>query len=75
MALDAAAAAFGHLMLGDGGEEAGSWPTLLVGPFSKLRPQGLDGGQPKLVEQQAEACGVDRAHATSPIWPAPMRHS
>jgi len=56
-------------------KEAGGRPTFLVGLFSKLRPQGLDGGQPKLVEQQAEARGIDRAHAASPIWPAPIRHS
>lgn len=78
MALDAAAAAFGDLVLGNGGEEAGRRPAFLVGPLGKLRPQHLDGWQPQLVEQQIEARGVDgvgRAHAAPPISPAPMRHS
>lgn len=78
MAFDATAAAFGDLVLGDGGEEAGRRPAFLVGLLGKLRPQHLDGGQPQLVEQQIDARGVDcvrRAHAASPIWAAPMRHS
>ena len=78
MALDATATAFGDLVLGDGGEEAGRRPAFLVGLLGKLRPQHLDGGQPQFVEQQIEARGVDgvgRAHAASPISAAPMRHS
>ncbi|MGY2933024.1 hypothetical protein ACVWZ6_002626 [Bradyrhizobium sp. GM6.1] len=51
MALDAAAAAFGDLVLGNGGEEAGRRPAFLVGLLGKLRPQHLDGWQPQLVEQ------------------------
>jgi hypothetical protein len=36
MALDATAAAFGDLVLGDGGEKAGCRPTFLVGLFGEL---------------------------------------
>ena len=43
MALDATAATFGDLVLGDRGEEAGCRPTFLVGLFGELWPQHLDG--------------------------------
>ena len=39
VALDAAAVAFGELVLGDGGEEAGGGPALLVGALGELRPE------------------------------------
>ena len=70
MALDAAAVAFGQLVLGEGGQEAGGGPAFLVGLFGELRPDELDGGQAQLVEQQAERGGVDsggRLHAASPV--------
>jgi len=59
IALDATAAAFGDLLLGDDGEEAGRRPTFLIGLFGELWPQHLDGGRPQLVEQQIETRGVD----------------
>ena len=71
MALDATLVAFGEFMLGDGGEEAGGRPTLLVGARGELGPDSLDGGQAQLVEHDPEAGGVDRggggrSHAASP---------
>ena len=78
MTLDAASAAFGEFVFGDGDEEAGGGPSFLVGLFGELRPHGFDGGQPQLVEQEAEARRIDglgRAHAASPIAAAPTRHS
>ena len=65
MALDAAAVAFGELVLGERGEEAGGGPAFLVGLFGELRPDELDGGQAQLVEQQAEAGGVDGGGSSS----------
>ena len=59
MAFDASPAAFGEFVFGDGGEEAGGGPSFLVGLFGKLRPHQLDGGQAQLVEQEADARGVD----------------
>ena len=38
MALDATAVAFGDLVLGERGEEAGGGPAFLVGPLGELRP-------------------------------------
>src|SRR4249919_3046563 len=70
MTLDAASAAFGEFVFGDGDEEASGRPSFLVGLFGELRPHGFDGGQPQLVEQEAEARRIDglgRAHAASPI--------
>ena len=38
MTLDAAAGAFGHLVLGERGQKAGGRPALLVGSGGKVRP-------------------------------------
>ena len=57
MAFDAASAALGHLMLGQGGKETCRWPAL------------FDGGKSQLGEEQRETGGVDgigRFHAASP---------
>ena len=70
MALDAAAAALGDLVLGERGEEAGGGPAFLVGLLGELGPHQLDGGQAQLGEQQLDAGGVDRIgrrHATTSI--------
>ena len=75
MAFDAAAAALGHLVLGESGEEACGRPAFLVGLGGELGPDQLDGGQPQLGEEQREAGGVDgigRLHAAS-IAPAGHR--
>ena len=69
VALDAAAVALGELVLGEGGEEAGGGPALLVGALGEARPDVLDRRQAQLVEQNAEAGGVDgigRGHAGAP---------
>ena len=65
MALDAAPAALGDLVLGEGGQEAGGWPALLVGARGELGPDQLDGGQAQLVEQELDAGGVDGVVARS----------
>ena len=52
MALDAAAAALGDLVLGERGEEAGGGPALLVGLLGELGPDQLDGGQAQLGEEE-----------------------
>lgn len=74
MALDAAVAALGDLVFGEGREESRGGPTLPilgegVGTFGEARPDVLDGGQPQVAEQEAEAGGVDRVgrgHAVAP---------
>ena len=70
MTLDASAVAFGQFMLGQGGQEAGCRPALLVGLLGEVRPHGLDARQAQFAEQQVEPSGVDgfaRAHAGSPL--------
>ena len=60
MALDAAAAALGDLVLGERRQEAGGRPALLVGSLGEVRPDQLDGGQAQLVEQPgSRRRGVD----------------
>ena len=59
MPLDAAAAAVGHLVLGERREEAGGRPALLVGLRGELGPHQLDAGQAQLAQQQFDAGGVD----------------
>ena len=54
MALDTAPVAFGQLVFGDGGEEAGGGPAFLVGLFGELGPYRLDGRQAEFVEKQAK---------------------
>ena len=69
MAFDAATAALGHLMLGQGGKEAGRRPALLVGLSGEVGPDLLDGGKSQLGEEQRETGGVDRIgrlHAAPP---------
>ncbi|MDE3081284.1 MAG: DUF3987 domain-containing protein, partial [Paracoccaceae bacterium] len=64
---------------GDRGQEARGGPALPVRLFGELRPEGLDGGQPQLVEHDAEAGFVDELcgfHACcSAIVEAPTRAS
>ena len=59
VALDATAYALGDLVLGQGGEEAGGGPALLVGALGEARPDGLDCRQAEIAEQEAETRGVD----------------
>jgi hypothetical protein len=69
MTLDAAAAALGHLVLGESGEEAGGGPALLVRLRGDIGPDELDGGQSQLGQEQFDPRGVNgiaRLHAASP---------
>ena len=69
MAFDAAATALGHLVLGEGGQEARCRPAFLVGLGGERGPDLFDGGQAQLGQQQLDAGGVDRVgrfHAASP---------
>ena len=59
MAREAAAVAFGDLVLGERGEEARGGPAFLVRPLGKARPILLDRGQTEVVEHQREPGGVD----------------
>src|ERR1700687_673090 len=45
MALDAALAAFGHLMFEQRGQKPAGLPAFFVGALSELGPQSSDGGQ------------------------------
>ena len=78
MALDAASAALGDLMLGQGHEKAGGGPALLVGARGEAGPDVLDAGQAQFAEQEAEARLVDRVgrgHAGAPSAEAAVRTS
>src|SRR5260221_10501912 len=75
VAFDAETIAFGNLVFGECGKEAGCRPAFLVRPFGKGRPALLDRGQPQLVEDQGEPGAVDvlvadaLGHAASPMPP------
>ena len=78
MALDAAASAFGELVFGEGREEPGGGPALLVGAFGEAGPDMLDGGQAQLAQQEAEAGlvdGISRGHAGASSVGAAVRTS
>ena len=65
----AATIALGHLVLGEGGEEAGGGPALLVGAARRTPARScLIAGQAQFAEQKLEAGGVDRRslHAAAP---------
>lgn len=70
MTLDAAAVAFGDLVIGEAGQEACGGPAFLVGTGCEVRPGELDGGKPQIVEGVAETGRIDRRccglHAASP---------
>ena len=69
VALDAAALALGEFVLGEGDEEPGGGPALLVGALSEAGPDVLDGGQAQLGEQKAQAGlvdGIGGGHADAP---------
>jgi len=67
MACQAAAVAFGDLVLGEGCEEACGGPAFLVRPIGKIRPILLDRGKAEIVEHQHEPGPVDGlGHAASP---------
>jgi hypothetical protein len=70
--LDAAAVAFGDLVLGQRGEEARRRPALLVGAQGERRPALLDRGQTQVVKHQGQPGGVVGAgHAATPLcWPS-----
>ena len=68
MPFDAAAAALGHLVLGERRQEAGRRPAFLVGLLGELGPDQLDGRQAQLAQQELDAGGIDgvgRRHATT----------
>src|SRR5215210_3011518 len=78
VALDPAPVAFGELVLGNGGQEAGGGPALLVGLLGELGPDRLDGRQTQFVQHHAEAGGIDgggRLHAAPPTVVEPRRLS
>ena len=78
VALDAAVCAFGELELGQGHEEPGGGPALLVGAFGEAGPDMLDGGQAQLAQQKAEAGlvdGISRGHAGASSVGAAVRTS
>jgi hypothetical protein len=52
MTLDPPAGALGDLVLGQGGQEPGGGPALLVGPVGEVRPDHLDGGQAQIAQGQ-----------------------
>ena len=67
MARETATVAFGDLVFGERGEEAGGGPTLLVRPLGESGPALLDRGQTQFVEDQGEPGAVDAlGHARSP---------
>src|ERR1039457_2498735 len=67
MARETAAVAFGDLVLGERGQEAGGRPTFLVRPLSEDGPVLFDRGQAELVEDQCEPGTVDAlGHDRSP---------
>ena len=69
MALDAAAAAIGDLVLGERSEEASRGPAFLVGLLGELGPHQFNGGEPQVSEEELDARdfdGIDRLHATPP---------
>ena len=66
MALDAASAALGDLMLGQRCEEAGGGPALPVGALGEAGPDVLDRRQAQIAEQECEPGGVDGAVAVMP---------
>ena len=75
---DAAPVALGQFVFGDGGEEAGRRPSLLVGPLGEVGPHKLDGGQAQFAQHDAQAGCVDRGggvHTASPIGTEPSRLS
>jgi hypothetical protein len=75
MPREAAAIAFGDLVLGQRGEQARRRPAFLVRPLGEARPVLLDRGQAEVVEHQREPGLVDTlGHAASP-WPAPSSAS
>ena len=74
MTFDAAPGALGHLVLGEGGQEAGRRPSFLVGLGGKVGPDQLDRGEPQFGQKQLDAGGVDgigRPHAAPPARTVP----
>ena len=70
MALDAAAAALGDLVLGQGGQEAGGGPAFLVGLAGETGPQAADGGQPQFRQDQLDPGGIAGIGGhKAPAWP------
>lgn len=69
----------GQLVLGDGRQEAGGWPPLLVGLFRKAGPDCLDGGQAQLGQHQTKTRRIGNGgglHAGSPVlWMLPSSSS
>ena len=71
MAFEPAAAALGHLMFGQGGQETCRRPALLVGLGGERGLELYDGGQPQLGEVQLDTGGVGgmgRSHNASTCW-------
>jgi hypothetical protein len=69
MALDAAAAAVGDLVLGERRQEARCRPAFLVGLLGELSPHLFDRGQTQIGEEELDTRGIDGVsglHATPP---------
>jgi hypothetical protein len=74
MAFDAAPGTLGHLVLGEGGQEAGRRPSFLVGLGGKIGPDQFDRRQPQFGQEQLDAGGVDGIgglHAAPPARTVP----
>ena len=71
MPLDAASIAFGYLVLGERGQEAGRRPAFLVRARGHLGPVVLDRGKAQIVEDEGQTLRVDRlgdaGHAATPF--------
>ncbi len=70
MTLDAPAIAFGDLVFGEGGEEAGGGPSLLVGRAARSGQTSLMAGRRSSLRRRrqraAASIGAAFAHAASP---------
>ena len=59
MTFESPLASLHYLLFGEGGQEAGGGPALLVGCRRQGGPDQLDAGQSQFAEQQVDAGGVD----------------
>ncbi len=71
MSFDPATIPFCDLMLGERRKQAGARPAFFVGPRGEVGPDQFDRRQAQVVEDEAQALGVDSgcvpAHAASPV--------
>lgn len=59
MPFDPTTVAFSDFVFGQGCNQAGAGPALLVGAGGKVCPYQLDCGQTQLIENEADALGID----------------